>query len=68
MNDEVEKMILECIHELGLLSISEIQEVSVQWQQELEKCHCSEYIKMLALEMCRLVIEKKVEKKGCMIR
>lgn len=68
MNNEVKKMILECIHELAPLSIYEIREVSVQLQQELEKCHCSECIKMLALEMCRLVIEKKVEKKGCMIR
>ena len=56
-------MILECIHELAPLSISEIREVSVQLQQELEKYHCSEIIKLLASEMCRLVIEKKVEKK-----
>lgn len=54
-----QKCILEMIHELGRLTVSEIQEARAEWLTELEAAAVPEWITALCSEMCRLVIEKK---------
>lgn len=60
--DEVNKLQMELIHELGMCSIEELKELRITWESELIRLGRSQHVINYCNNMIDLVIEKKIEK------
>lgn len=61
-NNLKDKLTSELIHELGKMSITELEDMRPVWAKELDKQGVEKMAKIYCMAMIDLVIEKKKEK------